>query len=145
VRFHSQTGATLAEAVVATGIAAIAIGAALGIAAPAVRRMVPDARDIALAQLARAQVAIARDILKYDGSSIAPNAIATSVAMPGGTRLPVELRLDVRAADGATLVTVTATSGDRTEAQSAAIAARAPQPGGTIAPAALVAAPTGAP
>lgn len=145
MRFHSQTGATLAEAVVATGIAALAIGAALGVAAPAVRRLSPDPRDVALAQLARGQLAIARDILKYDGSSIAPNAIATSVPMPDGTALPVALRLDVRPAGGAMLVTVTASSGDRIATQSATIAARAPQPGGTIAPAALVAAPTGAP
>jgi hypothetical protein len=145
VRFHSQTGATLAEAVVATGIATLAIGAALGIAAPAVRRMSPDARDAALAQLAREQIAIVRDILKYDGSRVAPNAIATSVPLPNGTALPVVLRLDVRAVDGATLVTATATSGDRTQAQTATVAARAPQPGSTILMPGLVAAPTGAP
>ena len=145
MRFHSQTGATLAEAVVATGIAALAIGAALGVAAPAVRRLSPDARDAALAQLARDQLAIARDVLKYDGSSIAPNAIATTVPMPDGSALPVALRLDVRAGDGATLVTVTATSGDRAQTQTATVAARAPQPGSTILAPGLVAAPTGAP
>lgn len=144
-RFHSQTGATLVEAVVATGIAALAIGAALGVAAPAVRRLAPDPRDLALAQLARGQIAIARDILKYDGSSLAPNAIATSVPMPDGTALAVTLLLDVRVTGGATVVSVTAASGDRAQTQAATIASRAPQPGSTIAPAGLVAAPTGAP
>ena len=145
MRFHSQTGATLAEAAVATGIAALAIGAALGVAGPAVRRLAPDPRDQALGRLAAGQLAIARDILKYDGSSIAPNAIATTVPMPGGTPLSVALRVDVRIADGATTVTVTATSGDRAQTRTALVAARAPRPGSTIAPAALVAAPTGAP
>jgi len=145
VRFHSQTGATLAEAVVATGIATLAIGAALGIAAPAVWRLSPDARDLALAQLAREQLRIARDILKYDGSRVVPDAIATTVPLPDGTALPVVVRLDAQAIDGATLVTVTATAGERTQSQTATVAARAPQPGSTILASGLVAAPTGAP
>ncbi len=145
MRAHSQSGATLLEAIVATGIVALAIGTALGIAAPAVRRLAPDARTAALGQLVRRELATARDLLKYDGSTLAPNAIATNVPIPNATPLAVGLRLDVRAVAGATLVTVTATAGSLTESQSTTIAARAMQPGSTIGPAALVPAPTGAP
>ncbi len=145
MRAHSQSGATLLETVVATGIAALAIGAALGVAAPAVRRLAPDARSAALGALVRRELAIARDVLKYDGSTLAPNAIATTLPVPNAIPLAVALRLDLRAVAGATLVTVTASAGELTESQSATIAARATQPGSTIVPDALVPAPTGAP
>lgn len=145
MRFHAQSGATLVETIVATGIVALAIGAALGVAAPAVRRLAPDARDAALAQLARRELATARDLLKYDGSRLVPNAIATSVPLPNSTPLAVALRLDIRADGDATVITITASAGGTSESQSATIGARAPRPGSTIAPAALVPAPTGAP
>lgn len=145
MRAHSQSGATLLETIVATAIAALAIGAALGVAAPAVRRLAPDARTAALRQLVRRELSTARDLLKYDGSTLEPNAIATDVPIPNATPLTADLRLDVRAVAGATLVTVTATAVGLTESESATIAARAMQPGSTIAPAALVPAPTGAP
>jgi hypothetical protein len=145
VRLHSQAGTTLVEVVVATGIFALAVGAALGIAAPAVRTLAPDPRDAALQQLVRRELATASDLLKYDGTTLAPNAIATTVPLPGATPLPVSLSLAVRAIEGATVVTITANADGRTTSQTATIASRAPQPGSTIAPAVLVPAPTGAP
>ena len=145
MRSHSQSGATLVEAIVATGIVALAIGAALGVAAPAVRRLAPDARDAALSQLVRRELATARDLLKYDGTTLAPNAIATTVPVNGASPMPVALQLDVRIVVGATFVSITAGGEGRVATASATFAARAPQPGSTVAPAGLVAAPTGAP
>lgn len=145
MRFHSQAGTTLVEAVVATGIFALAVGAALGVAAPAVRRLAPDAREAALRQLAQRELATARDLLKYDGTTLAPNTIATTVPLPGATPLAVTLSLGVHAIGGANVVTITASADGSTATEAATIASRAPQPGSTIAPNALVPAPTGAP
>jgi hypothetical protein len=85
--------------------------------------------------------------LKYDGSMLAPTAIATSVPIPHASPLPVSVELSVASRDGAAVVTIVARDAGglhHAQAQST-ILARAPQPGRTFAPAILVPEPTGAP
>jgi len=142
---RSQRGSTLAETLVATAILTAVLGGALAVAIPATHRLSPDPRADALQRLAHRELAVARDLLKYDDAVVAPNAIATTMPLPDGTPEPVLLRVDVRAIAGATVVTVTAADDAHTARADAAIGARAAMPGATIAPDALVPAPTGAP
>jgi hypothetical protein len=123
---------TLAEAAAATAIVALATGAILAAALPAVRGMRADARDVALSGLVNGEVRAARDILKYDGSSLVPTTVATTLPLSGASPVPITF-------------TASTTDGAHTAQAQAVIAARAPQPGRRFAPAGLVAQPTGAP
>ncbi|HVS45793.1 MAG TPA: hypothetical protein VMS32_03930 [Verrucomicrobiae bacterium] len=147
MRLNDQRGTSLAEAIVAAAIATLAIGGALAVAAPALHRLASDARSAALAQTARRELAVATDIAKYDGSTLVPNAIATTIPLPGATPFPATLKLSVTAIGAILDISVMAASTDGAESSTAAatVAARAPQPGSTVAPGIAVPAPTGAP
>ena len=147
MELNGQRGTSLAEAIVAAAIAAIAIAAALGAAAPALHHLSPDARADALTQAATAELTVAVDIAKYDGSTLASNAIATTIPMPSATPFPATLTLSVVPDASGVRIVVTAATADATQSSSvqATVAARAPQPGSTIDPGLAVPAPTGAP
>ncbi len=156
---------TLAEVTISVAIAAIAIGGTLTAFIFAVRALAPDARDAAMQQAADRELRIARDILKYEGSSLVPAAVQTSVPIPNASPLPVLLSLTVsgagrdqdgsmsprtggaKAATAARTVTITAKEmgGPRVASAQAVIATRAPQPGETFTAPQSAAAPTGAP
>jgi hypothetical protein len=138
---------TLAEAATTTAIVALATGAILTAVLPAVRGERTDARDVALGQLVERDARAARDVLKYDGSSLVPATAATTIPLPGASPLPVTVQLVLDTVGVSTTITVTASTvdGAHTARAQAIIAARAPQPGRTFAPAGLVAQPTGAP
>lgn len=142
---RSQRGSTLAETLVATAVLTAAIGGALAVAIPATHRLGPDPRTDALQRLADRELGVARDLLKYEGATIVPNAVATTVPLPDGTPEPASLSLSVRAGSDGTAVTVVASDAERSATASATVAARAPLPGSTVVPDGLVAAPTGAP
>jgi Tfp pilus assembly protein PilE len=147
VKALDSRGITLVEVAIAVGIVAIAVGGLFGAVLPAVRNLTLDADDAALQAYVDGEMRTARDVLKYDGSTLTPAAIATSVPIPHASPLPVNVQLSVAAINGATVVTIAAyDTGNLHHAQAqATILARAPQPGRTFAPAALVPEPTGAP
>jgi type II secretory pathway pseudopilin PulG len=147
VSLDSQRGTSLVEAVVAAAIAALAIGAALGAVAPALHGLAPDARDTALAQAAARELSAATDVAKYDGSTLRPIVIATTLPLSGATPFPTTLTLSVTPVGAGVTIEVTAATSDGAESRTAqaTIAARAPEPGSSIAPRLLVPAPTGAP
>lgn len=134
---RSQCGATLAEAAVALAIVSLVIAGLSSALLPAAHRLSGAARTAALQRLCDRTLREARDVLKYDGSSVLSRTVTLS-----------EATVDLRVTSGAseTLIAVTATANDGTSARaSTTIAARAPQPGSTFAPGTTVAAPTGAP
>ncbi len=141
----SQRGSTFAETIVSAGIIALVLGVALTVAVAAAHRLTPNARADALERLTHRELAVARDLLKYDGAILVPATIATTVPLAGGTPLPVTLVLRVGSAPGATTITIEANDGAEGASESATITAHAPLPGSTIAPEQLVPAPTGAP
>jgi hypothetical protein len=147
VDVNHQRGSSLAESIVAAAIVTLAIGAALGAAAPALHHLSPDARSTALAQVAARELAIATDIAKYDGSTLTPNAIATTVPLSGATPFPATINMSVSPVGSGLSITITAAAADGSQSSTVAatVAARAPQPGSTFAPSVGVPAPTGAP
>jgi hypothetical protein len=147
VKPDAQRGATLVEVVVATGIAAIAIGSTLAVVLPAVHHLTPDPRDVALQTLVDRELRVAADVLKYDGSALAPASETLNVPIPNASPFPATVTLETSVQSGATFVRISAadSSGAHAARTSAVFAARAPQPDSTIAPDVLVPAPTGAP
>ncbi len=134
---RSQCGATLAEAAVALAIVSLAIAGLSNALLPAAHRLTGDARTAALQRICDRTLREARDVLKYDGSSIFSRTVTTSEAM-------IELRVTPGANETAIAVTAMAADGTSSQAN-ATISARAPQPGSTFTPGGIVAAPTGAP
>jgi hypothetical protein len=102
----------------------------------------------ALQDAADDELRVGLDALKYQSATPSPRTIATSVPMPAGTPLPVQLSLQTAALSGsATSVTITATSlQDSTRVTVfATLDQRAPLPGTQLHVPGLVPAPTGAP
>ncbi|MGA8533282.1 MAG: hypothetical protein WB615_04160 [Candidatus Tumulicola sp.] len=103
----------------------------------------------ALQSEVRREMPIALDVLKYQGTSIVPTAIATTVPLPTG--LPLAARVSIEASSlprDAVRITIEAATVDpprESEALTTTLAERAPAPGTVIRAPGLVPAPTGAP
>jgi hypothetical protein len=139
----------LLEATVATAIAATVTGATLGAVVNAAHAAAGDPVRDALQSTAAREARVAMDVLKYDGASIVPRAIATTIPLPAGTPFAAELSIAIAPQpNGATGVTVTATS-LASEGERAAVAesldSRSPLPGARAKAPGLAPAPTGAP
>ncbi len=130
------------------GILASVLGALLSLGAIAIRHFGPDPYQDAMDRATAQEARIAADLLKYEGTSLAPASLATTVPLPSASPLPVQMVLDVRSQpDGSTAITVSATSSSPVRAARASLllAHRAPAPGSSVVAPATVAAPTGAP
>jgi hypothetical protein len=94
-------------------------------------------------------MAVAVDVLKYQGATVEPASIATTVPMPTGSPLAARLSIAASPAPNGSLriaIAAWAVDGakDRVELF-ATLASRAPAPGATLAAPGLAPAPTGAP
>ena len=145
-----EMGFTALETVVAAGLIALVL-ATLGAAVLRESKSFSNtATADALAAAAREEVRIAADAVKYDGSAIAPNSIATSIPMPVGTPLSANLALFTRELPGGGL-SVRVRAGAGTAAgmlvrdATLVVERRMPPPGSTLTAPSLVAAPFGAP
>ncbi len=104
----------------------------------------------ALAAAAHEELRIAADALKYEGSSLQPAAIATTLPMPAGSPIPAQISLSLSPLPGGTFtIRVRASSriGSATLVREATLVVerRMPLPGSSITAATPVAAPFGAP
>lgn len=146
---REQAGQSLSDVAVAVAIFATVLAAAAGASISAMRHFGPDAQRTALEDAAQRELRVAVDILKYQGGSIAPATIATTVPMPGGSPLPAHLSVTTSALAGAGVsVSLTARSDlepSKTITLSETIAAPAPVPSANIAAPDPAPAPTGAP
>ena len=146
---ENQRGTTLIEATIAVAIVALLAGAALGTASMAAHAASSSIVRTALQTAAQREMRIALDILKYQGSTLAPATVATTLPMPASSPLPAQLTIRTTlSADGSTAVSVTASSlDDATQSVTldAALQARAPLPGSQVEVPGLEPAPTGAP
>lgn len=145
-----QRGQALIEAIVATAIVAILLGAALSAIAAANAHFGPDPARAAMDAALQRELRAARNLLKYEGATLEPAAIATSLPLPSGSPLPATLSLQTAALpDGAVevVVTVVAANGPATvrRSLSATFPPPVPVPGSTVVLPTLVPAPTGAP
>ena len=145
-----EMGFTALETVVAAGLIALVLAT---VGAGVVRESTSfsnTATADALAAAAREEVRIAADAVKYDGSTLAPNSIATSIPMPVGTPLSANLALSTQTLAGGGL-SVRVRAGADTAAgvlvrdATLVVERRMPSPGSTLTAPSLVAAPFGAP
>jgi len=143
-----ESGASLIETTIAIGILTTVIGALLGAGLLAIHRFAPDPFQDAIERASLREVHIAADLLKYDGVTLAPTSIATTVPLPSASPLAVKMSLATSAsADGSTEIVVQTASAQpvRRAIASVVLLHRAPPPGSSIISPSTVAAPTGAP
>ena len=149
VEITGQRGSTLLEATIAIGIVAVVGGAALSAGSMAAGAAGHAAVRAALQDAAERELHVAVDALKYQGVSLVPATIATSVPLAGASPVPAQISLSsTTTASGATSIGITVSL--RTDpAQNATIYAtldeRAPLPGTTLRARGVAPAPTGAP
>jgi type II secretory pathway pseudopilin PulG len=144
-----EKGSALLETTVAIAIVAMVAGATLAATTFAAGVAGRNAVRTVLQEAAEAELRVALDVLKYQGSTLVPATIATALPMPSGSPLPARLSIGVvDAASGGIAVTVTATAASDTSQQvtlGATLDHRAPLPGAQLHASGLVPAPTGAP
>ena len=149
MEIRGQRGSVLAETAVAVAILALVAGAALN-AVIATSRFANGrpVRDALMAEVRR-EMPVALDLLKYSGANVPPATVATTLPMPTGTPLAVNVSLEVSPApDGSLRVAITAVQRDPPRdraALAATLGVQAPQPGARISAPGLAPAPTGAP
>jgi len=140
-----ERGESLIEVVVAVAIVAIVTGALGAAAIAAFHRFGPDMIQSALEQSVTREMRIAVDVMKYQGASLPPASLATTVPLPSGSPLPVTYTVTSNAtADGSVTIVLTAIDADdagKSATLSQSIAAPAPLPGARIPAAASGAAP----
>ena len=83
------------EATVAVAIFSLLAFALAGAAVIATRGAAHDPAQAALARTAQGEALLAADVLKYDGSHLTPQAVATTVPLPNGSPLPAIVSLSV--------------------------------------------------
>lgn len=145
-----QRGQSLVESIVAVAIASIAVSAVLGAAIAADAHFGPDPAQSALSAAAEREMAIARNLVKYQGTTLQTRAVQTMVPLPDGSPLPASVSLNVAAQpSGLVQITISLSATWRGEARSAslssALLAPAPLPGSSVTLGGLAPAPTGAP
>ncbi len=146
----AQRGQALIETILATAIAAVFVGAVLAGVVAANAHFGPDPAREALDDTLAREMSVARNLVKYQGTTLAPATVATSVPLPDGSPLPATLQLESTAlAGGGMQITIvaSATWNGATENRSltTTLLAPAPLPGSSIALPGLAPAPTGAP
>lgn len=145
-----ERGQTLIETIVGTAIVTLVAGAALSATIAAVSHFGPDPAHAALDAAVRREMSVARNLAKYEGATIAPASVSTTVPLPDGSPLPATVVLRATALPDAALdVTISATAMWRGVSESAtlsnALAPPAPIPGALLRAPGLAPAPTGAP
>lgn len=125
----NERGEGLVEAVIAAAVASIAVAAVLSALVTATHRFGAAPIQEALRASVQRELRVAADVLKYQGSTIAPVTIATSAPLPGGSPLPIHLSLSTKAvAGGGSSVTISAVADGRSESATLTTTVPAPVP-----------------
>lgn len=145
-----QRGQTLIETIVTTSIVAVFLSAMLSATIAAIAHFGPSPAHAALSAALAREMAVARNLEKYQGATLAPASIATTIPLPDGSPLPATMTLQATSLANAGLqLTITASAlwnGSRESATlSSTLVPAAPIPGSLVALPGLAPAPTGAP
>lgn len=132
----SERGESFVEVIVTVAIVAMATAAILGATVVAAHRFGPDANTTALRSALRREMRVAVDLVKYQGSAIAPTSVATSVPVPGASPLAAHFSVATTSlASGQTSITLSGSLDNdpsATASISSTLSAPAPLPSSTI-------------
>lgn len=124
----SERGDGLIDAIVAVAITSVVLLTVMGAAISAAHRLGPDPIRDALAQRTQSELRLALDAMKYQGASLVPAIVSTTVPLPDGSLIAVREALETSAnADGSIAISVSA-SADSQSSENAVASATAPKP-----------------
>ncbi|MDP9023970.1 MAG: hypothetical protein M3N13_01165 [Candidatus Eremiobacteraeota bacterium] len=106
----SERGDSIVEVIVAVALLAIVVGASAAGMLAASRHFGADPVVAALQQTVENETRVAQNVMKYQGASLQPTSIATTIPFAGASPIPAHVSLDITSEAGATTVTVTAQS-----------------------------------
>jgi hypothetical protein len=133
---YSERGESLLEVIVAVAIVSGVVAAVLGGVVAATHRFGPDPIHEALVQRTQSELRIAMDALKYQGATLSPTTVATTVPLAGGSPLPAHETLATStSADGSLVITINASADGRSDesaSSSVSLANPAPLPSASI-------------
>ncbi len=145
-----ERGQALIESIVAAAVAAVIVAAVLGGAIAANAHFGADPAQSALSAAAAREMTVARNLVKYQGATLQPVTLQTTVPLADGSPLPATLQLrSAPLPNGGVQVTIFASAlwrnSARTLSVTGSVLAPAPLPGTSLALPGLAPAPTGAP
>jgi hypothetical protein len=124
---RSERGDSLVEVVIAVAIVAVGTAALLAGAIEAAHRFGPDPVQTILREAVQREMRVAVDVLKYQGSAIAPATVATTIPMPGAT--PAAAHVSIVTAQAGTGIAITIQASlDGSAAENASLTTTVPQP-----------------
>ncbi len=88
-----ERGQALIESIVGAAVAIVIVGAVLGGAIVANAHFGPDPAQASLSAAVEREMAVARDLVKYQGTKLQPVTVQTNVPLPDGSPLPATLQL----------------------------------------------------
>jgi hypothetical protein len=145
-RRTGERGQALIETTVTVAIFSLLAVALAGASIVATRGAASDPPRDALARTAQREALLAADVLKYQGSQLAPQAVATTVPLANGSPLPAIVSLMVSPArDGRVRVRVQASANGERAESTLDVPPPAPLPGSQLNAPQSAAQPTGAP
>lgn len=144
---RGERGQALIETAASVAVFSLLAVALAGATIVATRGDANDRAREALTRTAQREALLAADVLKYQGSQLAPQTIATTVPLPNGSPLPAVVSLSVSpSSEGRVRVKVqaSAANGERAEL-TLDVPPPAPLPGSQVSAPQNAAQPTGAP
>jgi hypothetical protein len=125
---NAERGEGLVETILAVAITSVVLLVVLGAVISAAHRLGPDPVRDALARHAQSELRLAINALKYQGASLTPSTVATSVPLASGSSISAHETLGTTTnADGSIAISVSATADGQT-GESASAAATVTQP-----------------
>ncbi len=125
---RDERGESLIEIVVAVAIVAIATSALLAGTIAAAHRFGRDPSKTVLYNALHREMRVAIDVMKYQGSAIAPTTIATTIPMPGASPAPAHLSIATHVLAGGSIAITIDASLDAIASETASLTTNVPAP-----------------
>jgi hypothetical protein len=146
--YSGERAQSLVEVIVGVGIMAVVVASTLGAVVAATHRFGADPAQSALEASVASEMRVATDLLKYQGATISPTSVATTIPLPSASPLAATMSISTTTlANGGVSITIAGIteSPPHSYSTTTTLSQRALPPGSQVVAPTTIAAPTGAP